>query len=171
MESAGEGKSHMDHIPENPPGVPDRAIREAVSIPGYLLMGTGALVVLFWLFQLLSAVTGIGPTEIPPWLYDNPNAAQYRELLEQLMEAQAQAQAEGPGAGEILYSILGVGLGGLIAFGGLQMTKFRMYGLAIAASIVATIPCFSCCCCVIGLPVGIWALVVLSRQEVRAAFH
>ncbi|MFY0524990.1 hypothetical protein ACN28I_18160 [Archangium gephyra] len=82
-----------------------------------------------------------------------------------------RSQAEGPGVGSILFSLLGVGLGGLIAFGGLQMTKLRMYGLAIAASIVATIPCFSCCCCVIGLPVGIWALVVLSRQEVRNAFH
>ena len=159
----------MDHIPENPPGAPDRAIREAVSIPAYLLMGTGALVVIFWLINLLSAVTGVGsgPSELPPQVYSDPNLQPLREFLEGMM----RAQAEGPSVGNILYSVLGVGLGGLIAFGGLQMTKFRMYGLAIAASVVATIPCFSCCCCVIGLPVGIWALVVLSRQEVRAAFH
>ena len=159
----------MDHIPENPPGAPDRAIREAVTLPAWLLMGTGALVALFWLFSLLSSVTGVGngPSELPPQFYSDPNLQSAREFLEGMM----RAQAEGPSVGSILYGVLGVGLGGLIAFGGLQMTKFRMYGLAIAASVVATIPCFSCCCCGIGLSVGIWALVVLNKPEVKAAFR
>ncbi|WP_375771586.1 hypothetical protein NR798_12030 [Archangium gephyra] len=163
----------MDHIPENPPGAPDprvdRALREAVTIPAYMLMGTGALVALFWLLNLLSAVTGVGSgeRELPPEFYSNPNLEPYREIAERLLAS----QAEGPSVLGILFSLLGVGLGGLIAFGGLQMTKFRMYGLALAASIISVIPCFSCCCCVIGLPVGIWSLVVLSRQDVRAAFH
>lgn len=163
----------MDHIPDNPPGAggpgPDKALRDAVNIPGYLLMGTGALVVLFWLLNLLSSVVGAGagPQELPPEFYNDPNLQRYRELAEQLLSI----QSEGPSVVGILYSLLGVGLGGLIAFGGLQMTKFRMYGVAIAASIVAMVPCFSCCCCAIGVPVGIWALVVLSRQEVKAAFR
>ncbi|HEX5754319.1 MAG TPA: hypothetical protein VFZ09_49510 [Archangium sp.] len=165
----------MDHIPDNPPAAagpgPDKALRDAVNIPGYLLMATGALVVLFWLISLLTSVLGGGSpvqlTELPPEFYSDPNLAPYRAFLERLMAAQAQ----GPSVGEILYSLLGVGLGGLIAFGGLQMTKFRMYGVALAASIVAMVPCFSCCCCAIGVPVGIWALVVLSRPEVKAAFR
>jgi hypothetical protein len=164
----------MDYIPDNPPGTPgpgpDKALRDAVTIPAYMLMGTGALVVIFWLINLLSAVTGTGstqPVELPPEFYSNPDLAPLREFLEGLQ----RAQAEGPSVGSILFNLLGVGLGVLIAFGGLQMTKFRMYGLAIAASIIAMIPCFSCCCCLIGLPVGIWSLVVLSRPEVRAAFR
>ena len=47
------------------------------------------------------------------------------------------------------------------------MKRLQAYGLAIAASILAMIvaPCN-----LIGLPIGIWALVVLSQRDVRAAF-
>jgi hypothetical protein len=59
---------------------------------------------------------------------------------------------------------------GLILFGGLKMQKLENYGLAMAASIVAMIPCISPCC-LVGLPIGIWAVVVLSKPEVKNAFH
>jgi hypothetical protein len=163
----------MDHIPDNPSGAPgpgaDKALRDAVTIPAYLLMATGALVVLFWVINLLSSIVGggTGERELPPEFYSDPNLMPFREFLEGMLSA----QADGPSVMSILYSLLGLGLGALIAFGGLQMTKFRMYGVALAASIISMIPCFSCCCCVIGLPVGIWSLVVLSRQEVKAAFR
>jgi hypothetical protein len=58
----------------------------------------------------------------------------------------------------------------LILFGGLKMKQLENYGLAMTASIVAMIPCISPCC-LIGLPIGIWALVVLSKPEVKSAFH
>jgi hypothetical protein len=50
------------------------------------------------------------------------------------------------------------------------MRKLDSYGLAMTASIVALIPCISPCC-VVGLPIGIWALVILSKPEVKSAFH
>ncbi|MCX6907603.1 MAG: serine/threonine-protein kinase [Verrucomicrobia bacterium] len=52
----------------------------------------------------------------------------------------------------------------LITVGALKMKRLESYGWAIAASIVAILGG------AIGLPFGIWALVVLSRPEVRAAF-
>ena len=47
------------------------------------------------------------------------------------------------------------------------MKRLQAYWLAVAASVLAILisPCN-----LIGLPVGIWALVVLSQREVRAAF-
>ena len=57
-----------------------------------------------------------------------------------------------------------------ILFGALKMKKLESYGLAMAASIIAMIPCFSPCC-LLGLPIGIWAVVVLSKPEVKSAFH
>ena len=57
-----------------------------------------------------------------------------------------------------------------ILVGALKMKKLQGYGLAMTASILAMIPCLSPCC-VIGLPIGIWALVVLSKPEVKSAFH
>ncbi|HSU53359.1 MAG TPA: DUF4339 domain-containing protein [Candidatus Dormibacteraeota bacterium] len=66
--------------------------------------------------------------------------------------------------------VLGILGGILILFGGLKMKKVENYGLCMAASIVAMIPCLSSCC-LIGLPIGIWALVVISKPEVKSSFR
>ena len=57
---------------------------------------------------------------------------------------------------------------GLMIWGGLQMQKLESWGLCLAASIVAMVPCFGCC--IVGLPIGIWVLIVLVNSEVKAAF-
>ncbi|MEY2428203.1 MAG: hypothetical protein QOJ40_1088, partial [Verrucomicrobiota bacterium] len=67
-------------------------------------------------------------------------------------------------------SIIGIAVSGLILFGGLKMKKLESHGLAMGASIIAMIPCISPCC-LVGLPIGIWAVVVLSKPEVKGAFH
>jgi hypothetical protein len=58
---------------------------------------------------------------------------------------------------------------GLVVWGALGMLKLKSWGLAIAASFLALLPCVSPCC-LIGLPFGIWALVVLFDKDVKAAF-
>jgi hypothetical protein len=58
----------------------------------------------------------------------------------------------------------------LMFVGALKMRRLENYGLAIAASILAMVPCMPPCC-IIGLPIGIWSLVILSKPEVRDAFH
>lgn len=60
-------------------------------------------------------------------------------------------------------------LAAIVLCGALKMRRLEAYGLAIAASILAMLPChlgFP-----VGLPVGIWALIVLSKPEVKAAFN
>jgi hypothetical protein len=56
-----------------------------------------------------------------------------------------------------------------IIYAALKMRELQQWGLAVAASILAMLPCISPCC-IIGLPVGIWSLVVLMRAEVKGAF-
>lgn len=70
----------------------------------------------------------------------------------------------------IASSIITMLIAGLILFGALKMKKLESYGWAITASILALAPCISPCC-LVGLPIGIWALVVLSKAEVKSAFH
>ena len=70
----------------------------------------------------------------------------------------------------VVSGIIAILVSGLILFGALKMKNLESYGLAMAASIIAMIPCFSPCC-VLGLPIGIWAVVVLSKPEVKSAFH
>ena len=71
----------------------------------------------------------------------------------------------------LVMSLLALAVSGLILWSGLQMRQLKGRGLAIAGSILGMLPCFTGCCCVIGLPVGIWALVVLMNNEVKAAFE
>lgn len=57
----------------------------------------------------------------------------------------------------------------IIVIGSLQMQKQQGFALAIISAVLAIVTCpFSCC---VGIPVGIWALTVLLRDDVRSAFH
>jgi len=67
-------------------------------------------------------------------------------------------------------AVIGLVVSGVIFFGAMKMKSLENYGLAMAASIIAMIPCFSPCC-LLGLPIGIWALVVLTKPDVKSAFH
>ena len=76
-----------------------------------------------------------------------------------------------------VVSSLGKGLasaavGAILESRGLKvkMMKLEHRGLAYAASILAMIPCISPCC-ILGLPFGIWSLVVLADNDVKSAFR
>lgn len=69
----------------------------------------------------------------------------------------------------IVQSILGIVLSVVILLGALKMKKLENYTFAIIATIIAMVPCISPCC-LVGLPIGIWALVVLNKPEVKGAF-
>jgi hypothetical protein len=52
----------------------------------------------------------------------------------------------------------------------IQMVRVRTWGLALAGCIVAAIPLTSSACCVLTLPFSIWAIVMLVKPEIKAAF-
>lgn len=74
------------------------------------------------------------------------------------------------GAAGIATSLIGILVAAFIIYAALKMKNLSQYGLCMVASILAMIPCISPCC-VIGLPIGIWCLVVLTKPEIKAAFH
>jgi hypothetical protein len=76
--------------------------------------------------------------------------------------SRARVAVQGPA---ITLMVLG---GGIVLYGAWQMKDLRSQGSAMAASITAMLPCNLCC--LVGLPVGIWSLVVLNRPEVKNAF-
>jgi hypothetical protein len=55
-----------------------------------------------------------------------------------------------------------------LIIGGWRMRQLKSYGLAMVASILALLPCGIAW--LIGLPMGIWALVLLRDPSVRDAF-
>jgi hypothetical protein len=69
----------------------------------------------------------------------------------------------------IAGNVIGIVVGALIIYAAVQMMSLRSWGLCLAAAILALIPCIGPCCC-LSLPFGIWAIVVLLDDRVRAAF-
>ncbi len=58
----------------------------------------------------------------------------------------------------------------LLIVGGLQMLRLRMLWLCVAACFLAFLNCGECCC-VPSSVFAIWALILLARPDVRAAFE
>ena len=79
-----------------------------------------------------------------------------------------QKGAVGPAAA-IVQSIC-VLMNGFIVFGAVQMMRQKMRGVAIAASVVAMLN-FGSCCCILGIPIGIWSVIILMQEDVKAAFE
>jgi hypothetical protein len=58
----------------------------------------------------------------------------------------------------------------VVTLAALQMLRLRTHAFAIAGSVLAMLNLGNCCC-LLGLPFGIWSLVALSKPEVRSAFQ
>jgi len=69
-----------------------------------------------------------------------------------------------------LVSLISILAAPVIIYGGIQMLKARRYSTALLAAILAVIP-LSSVCCIPGIPIGIWALIVLRDPEVKAVFE
>ena len=77
------------------------------------------------------------------------------------------------GAGELVGSIVSLAVWPLmnvtVALGALSMLRLKHYRSACTAAILAIIPVCSPCF-VLGIPFGIWAIVLLQRPEVKQRF-
>ena len=125
---------------------------DRVSGPAIALIVTGALGLAL---QLLGMVANLVQLAIPA-AAPNPDMMPF-----------------GPGFGpavNVFFGVLALGLSILVIVGAVKMKNLESYALAMTAAIVALVPCISPCCC-LGLPFGIWALVVLSDSQVQAAFQ
>ena len=125
--------------------------REQVQTPGLLLMIVGIVGAVLQVLSVILNMVGVGVGAI--------GATEAPEFVTQMMS----------GVIGIVFSVVAIAVGLFIAYAGMQMRQLRNYTLSIIGAIVAMIPCLSPCCC-LGLPVGIWALVVLFKPGVRDAF-
>jgi len=127
-------------------------VKNQVSGPAIGLLVAGIIGGMFSLVTLISLGIGLGFSTF--WVRELPKG--YSDLYE--------------GAFGMGGFFVGVLVAAFVIFAALKMKDLTQWSLAVAASILVMIPCISPCC-LIGLPVGIWSLVVLMRPEVKAAFH
>ncbi len=96
----------------------------------------------------------------------------FADMLARQAETMPWARGLNSGGIGIAVAIFGLLVSTLILIGGIKMKKLESYGWAMTASVISVIPCVSPCCYgLVGIPIGIWALVVLSKPEVKSAFH
>lgn len=128
-------------------------MQEKVNAPAIGLMVTAIIGMLFQLVNILLQILGVGMGALGGG--QGPGADQMMSMLS--------------GGLGIVFGLIGLAIGAVILFGAMKMRKLESYGLSMAAAILAMIPCLSPCC-ILGLPLGIWALVVLMKPEVKQSF-
>lgn len=143
-------------VPLSPVPGPDAA--RLVSGPATALMVVGILCAVTAALSLLMNLLGVGA-----------GARGGQNLPPQFAQFEQLAQMTSGSVG-VVFNILGLAVSGLIIFASTKMRKLESYGLVMTATILSMLPCLSPCCCV-GLPIGIWVLVVLSKAEVKSSFH
>lgn len=65
--------------------------------------------------------------------------------------------------------IIPLAVSSTIAVGAMKMRRMESYGLAITAAVLSMLPCHQCC--ILSMPFGIWALIVLLETPVKQAFQ
>jgi hypothetical protein len=140
------------------------AIRRFVQVPGMVMLVIGVLSLLVDIYRVMET-RGMGVQGM----------AEMMEKQNEMMERWGMpAQRLDPG---FLYNatvILGcvfIVLRLFTTFAGIQMCRLRGYGMALTGSILTAINILDCPCCLLSAPVGIWALVILFRSDVRSAFE
>jgi hypothetical protein len=79
-------------------------------------------------------------------------------------------EGQGELAGSIVALIVWIVMTAAILWGSVAMLRLRSYRDAFVAAVLSVIPICSPCF-VLGIPFGIWAILVLMRPEVRARFQ
>ena len=69
----------------------------------------------------------------------------------------------------MVFGVIGIAIGGFVIFGMTKARKREGWGLSVGATVVGVVPCISPCC-LLGLPIGIWMLVMLMNEEVKRSF-
>lgn len=155
----GETNPYSSPMGFNPMGAPGgpygdpNAVRGKVLAPAIALIVVAGLGLLASLFNVIFALTA---APIPP----DPNAPEFIRALNQNTTGPTTAIIQGS------FALLNV----LIIAGGVQMARMEMRAFAIVASVLAMLNAGTCCC-ILGLPVGIWSLVILLLPDVAAAFR
>jgi hypothetical protein len=79
-------------------------------------------------------------------------------------------EGQGELIGSILTLVVWIIITAAILWGSIAMLRLRSYRDSFVAAVLSVIPVCSPCF-VLGIPFGIWAIIVLIRPEVRARFQ
>jgi hypothetical protein len=158
-------------LPPVGPGPDSGLAASKVSGPAIALIVVGVVYVLMALFGLANSTRMLmaGPGEVESQLTEEQRQ-QFEQLKSQGIDIMKIVQAGGGTMG-LVFSILHAAVAGAIIVGAQKMKNLQSRGMAMTAAILAMIPCLTpSVCCILGLPMGIWALVTLNDPVVKSSF-
>jgi hypothetical protein len=155
-----------------PGGVIERA-RRKVSVPGTLIMLNGLLGIVLWVgFTAFTLANPLWPVEFMRKVAADQPAGQQKQDLENRATELENKLKEDPSGNTVSTAVQGfilVALNAVAVIGGLRMRSLGSWGWGMAGSIVSLIPIATGCCCT-GMPLGLWGLIVLVNEDVKAGF-
>ena len=158
-------------IPVYPPQVNHRS---RLSGPGVGLIIAGALSaissIVFAVWAIIIAVAAAGVSQVTASMDQIDSDAEIRVEDQKMISEVSDSISffgHGASAGLIIFGALIFVSSCVIAYGGIQMTRGRSYGLCVFAAILALLPSG---CWILSLPMGIWAIIVLLDNQVKAQF-
>lgn len=128
---------------------------QMVAGPAIGLIIVGALGIFLSLLSVVMNLANSGENPLLNGAAGNPQVAQILQTFSGTVGILA----------DVVEGLAWVG----VLLGALKLRNLKNFGFCMAASIIAMIPCL-CPCCVAGLPIGIWALVVMNKPEVKPFF-
>ena len=82
-----------------------------------------------------------------------------------LIDAGAGGEALIQVVGQMVGALVSLVCAGVIIFAGIKLKNGESYNLAMTGAILAMVPCCSGVCCIAGLPIGIWAIVSMTKVK------
>jgi hypothetical protein len=153
----------LSHDPSSNPQAPSNA-RDALDWPSLLLIISSMLAIGIALIQIVGTFVSTGSPDAWLKFIDDENL---RNALRESVE-RSNESSKGMNVGTGLFMVIG---NAVIIFGAMQMRNVRNYAFAVTSAALAITPCcITNCCCFLSMPVGIWALVLLLKPEIKAQF-
>lgn len=136
------------------------AALSAVKGPAIALIITASLGIILFFFGAIGNFLGSTMIHQPPPPANLP--PEWQSFY------QSMQNMRGPLGGVV--DLFFTAMNGLVLYGGIKMLRLESRTLGIVACIIAMLPVTMSCCCILGLPFGIWGLVVLNKPDVKSHF-
>jgi hypothetical protein len=163
-ELADDEDEVLDEIPERPAKGPKKSPRDAIAArcfwPALFLYIVGTLSLLNHAGGIVMNLMGISTNPFASFQQPPPNET----------PEMARAREVGMMVGSICGAVLFIGFDAVVLYGAYCLQKLRNHSMAMTAGILSCIPICSPCL-VLGIPFGIWTLVVINQPDVKAAFR
>jgi hypothetical protein len=146
-------EDEYDDYDDRPQRPSRKRAREKVKLPAIFLMVIGSLGIVMGLVDAGVRIAGLnkGPNPFVPAQQANDPAVKAGEKI-----------------GNVFGPIVRIAWGSIVLAGAISMKNLKSRGFAMTSCILAMVCCNECC--LLGIPFGIWGLVVLNDENVKRYF-